>query len=92
FVDKVHRRPSTGIDWSRKPRLKETLDTSLTKLAGLWATWALIALIYATGRFYWRGNFLFSMQVFTVVAPVLFGASIPYVIWLDRKLIEPRDG
>ncbi|MFX6861597.1 hypothetical protein ABTH25_19725, partial [Acinetobacter baumannii] len=52
----------------------------------------LIALIYATGRFYWRGNFLFSMQVFTVVAPVLFGASIPYVIWLDRKLIEPRDG
>ncbi|MGL4314198.1 MAG: methyltransferase family protein [Sphingomonas sp.] len=92
LVDKVHRRPSTGIDWARTPPLKDTIDTSLTKLAGLWATWALIAAIYATGRFYWRGNFLFAMEVFTVVAPVLFAASIPYVIWFDRKLIEPRDG
>ncbi|MFX4474207.1 hypothetical protein ABTA60_19890, partial [Acinetobacter baumannii] len=77
LVDKVHRRPSTGIDWARTPPLKDTIDTSLTKLAGLWATWALIAAIYATGRFYWRGNFLFAREVFTVVAPVLFAASIP---------------
>jgi protein-S-isoprenylcysteine O-methyltransferase Ste14 len=91
-VDKVHRRPSTGIDWSRTPPLKETLDISLTKLAGLWATWALIALIYATGRFYWRGNFLFSMEVFTVAAPLLFLGSIPYILWFDRKLVEPKDG
>lgn len=91
-VDKVHRRPSTGIDWSRRPPFRETLDISLTKLAGLWATWAAIALAYAVGRFYWRGNYLFSMEVFTVAAPVMFLGSIPYVLWFDRKLIEPRDG
>src|SRR3546814_4558608 len=43
LVDKVHRNPSTGIDWSRRRAWRETIDISLTKLAGLWATWALIA-------------------------------------------------
>lgn len=92
LVDKVHRRPSTGIDWSAPRGLKESLDTSLVKLAGLWVTWAGIALIYATGRFYWEGNFAFAMWCMERVAPVLFVASIPYVLWLDRYLVEPRDG
>src|SRR5688500_1953177 len=43
LVDKVHRNPSTGLDWSRPPRRwRETIDISLTKLAGLWATWGVI--------------------------------------------------
>ena len=92
FADKVHRRASTGIDWSADRPIKDTIDISLTKLAGLWATWAGIALVYATGRFYWRGNFAFAMEAFTYAAPVVFVLSVPYVIWLDRKLIEPRDG
>ncbi|OYW21889.1 MAG: protein-S-isoprenylcysteine methyltransferase, partial [Sphingomonas sp. 12-62-6] len=95
LVDKVHRRVSTGIDWSRQTPWRDTLDISLTKLAGLWATWAGIALIYGTFRFYWTnqwGNYPFSMWVFGGVAPLLFVASIPYVIWLDRKLVEPCDG
>ena len=92
LIDKVHRNPSTGLDWSVAKPVKETLDFSLAKLAGLWATWAIIAAIYCLGRWYWRGNFLFSMQMFTVAAPVLFVASIPYVIWIDRYLKDPRDG
>lgn len=92
LVDKVHRNPSTGIDWSCRTPLRDTLDISLVKLAGLWVTWAAIALIYATGRFYWDGNFQFSMWCFERAAPVLFALSIPYVLWLDRYLIEPRDG
>ncbi|UVO52440.1 DUF1295 domain-containing protein [Sphingomonas sp. SUN019] len=92
FVDKVHRNPSTGIDWASPKPLKDTLDISLTKLAGLWATWAGITLIYATGRFYWGGNFLFAMELFQTLAPALFVLSIPYVLWLDRYLIEPKDG
>ncbi len=92
LVDQVHRRPSTGIDWSAPRSWRETLDDSLTKLAGLWATWAGIALIYATGRFYWEGGFRFAMWCFTAAAPVLFVLSIPYVLWIDRRLIERRDG
>ena len=38
LVDKVHRNPSTGIDWSAAKLWRETPDLSLTKLAGLWAT------------------------------------------------------
>ncbi|WP_206518587.1 methyltransferase family protein [Stakelama tenebrarum] len=92
FVDKVHRRPSTGIDWSIRRPWRETFDISLTKLAGLWLTWGGIGVIYATGRFYWQGNFAFAMWCFEMAAPWLFVLSIPYVLWLDRRLIEPKDG
>jgi len=93
LVDKVHRNPSTGIDWSapRAP-MKDTLDVSLTKIAGLWATWGVIAIVYCVGRWYWEGNYLFAMELFAAAAPWLIGLSIPYVLWIDRRLIEPRDG
>src|SRR3546814_5225182 len=32
------------------------------------------------------------MEMFAAAAPWLFGLSIPYVIWLDRYMMEPRDG
>lgn len=92
LVDKVHRNPTTGIDWSAGRPLKETLDISLTKLAGLWLTWAGIAVIYAVGRFYWQGGFAFAMQCAMVAAPALFVLSVPYTLWIDRYLVQPKDG
>ena len=92
LVDKVHRHASTGIDWANPRPARETLDISLTKLAGLWATFGGIALIFATGRFYWQGIFAFAMWCLGWIAPLLFLLSIPYVIWLDRRLVEPKDG
>ncbi|WP_260583927.1 methyltransferase family protein [Sphingopyxis sp. PET50] len=92
FVDKVHRNPSTGIDWAQRRPWRETLDISLTKLTGLWATWAMIALTYATMRYYWEGQYEFSMELLERVAPWLLLISVPYMLWLDRRLIEPRDG
>jgi protein-S-isoprenylcysteine O-methyltransferase Ste14 len=92
LVDKVHRNPTTGIDWSAPKPLAATLDVSLVKLAGLWATWGAIAAAYALGRWYWQGNYLFAMKLFEAIAPALFVASIPYALWLDRYLVEPRDG
>ncbi len=93
LIDRVHRHPTTGIDWARPARpLNETLDISVTKLAGLWATWAIIGAIYGLSRFYWAGNYLFAMKCFAYAAPFLFVASIPYVAWLDTRLTNPRDG
>ena len=92
IVDKVHRRPSTGLDWSRRRPLRETVDISVTKLAGLWATWAGIGFFYCVARWYWSGPYLFAMDVIGAFAAPLFVLSIPYVFWLDRHLIEPRDG
>ena len=93
IVDKVHRNPTTGIDWDSAPRpLADTLEISLAKLAGLWATWAVIGCVYALGRFYWSGNYLFAMTCFKYAAVPLLLVSPLYVLWLDRRLRHPRDG
>jgi protein-S-isoprenylcysteine O-methyltransferase Ste14 len=93
FVDKVHRNPTTGIDWSAPASpLTETRDISLTKLAGLWATWVGLIVIYCIGRWYWNGNYSFSIEVFKYIGVPLFVVSIPYVIWIDTRFTEPRDG
>jgi protein-S-isoprenylcysteine O-methyltransferase Ste14 len=91
LVDKVHRRPSTGIDWSLRRPLRDIVDISITKLAGFWATWAGIGFFYCLGRWYWDGQYLFAMDVIGTFAVPMFVLSIPYVLWLDRKLVEPRD-
>lgn len=91
FVEKVHRRKSTGIDWDRPRKTSEAFDFSITKLAGLWATWAIIGLLYCLGRWYWDGQYLFSMEVIGAAAIPLFILSVPYVIWLDRFMVNPKD-
>lgn len=93
IVDRVHRNQTAGLEWDLPPRpVREIADVSLTKLAGLWATWAAIAGIYCIFRFYWRDNYMFAMGVFSLAAVPLFLLSIPYVLWIDRRLKEPRDG
>ncbi len=91
WVDKVHLRPSTGIDWSRPRTVRAVLKVSLVKLGGLWATWALIGAAYGLARWYWQGQYLFAMEVLGAAALPLFVLSVPYVLWLDRVLIQPRD-
>lgn len=91
LVDKVHRRPSTGLDWSRARPLSLVLPISVVKLSGLWVTWAVLAAFYGLARWYWSGPYLFAMEVFAFAAVPLVAASIPYVIWLDRHMVEPRD-
>lgn len=91
LVEKVHRNPSTGIDWNRRRSVADVIDISSTKLAGLWATWALIAAFYCLGRWYWDGQYLFAMQVIGVAVVPMVLLSVPYVLWLDRVLVEPKD-
>jgi protein-S-isoprenylcysteine O-methyltransferase Ste14 len=92
LVEQVHRRASTGIDWTRSRALSEAADYSITKLAGLWATWALIGFLFCLARWYWEGDYLISMRVLGLAVVPMFVLSIPYVLWLDRYLVEPRDG
>jgi protein-S-isoprenylcysteine O-methyltransferase Ste14 len=92
LIDKVHLRPSTGIDWSLARPVTEILPISVVKLCGLWATWAILAAFYGLARWYWSGSYLFAMEVLTIAAAPLVALSVPYVIWLDRYLVTPRDG
>ncbi len=91
MVDKVHLRASTGIDWANPRPLRDVVDISITKVAGLWATWSLLGFVYCLCRWYWRGQYLFAMDVISGLAPLLFIGTIPYVLWLDRVLVNPRD-
>lgn len=91
LVDKVHLRASTGIDWKNPRPLSEITDISITKLAGLWATWSLIGFIYCVARWYWRGQYVFAMDTIGAAAVPMFALSVPYVLWLDRVLVNPRD-
>lgn len=92
LVDKVHRRPSTGLDWSHARPLAEVLPVSVVKLSGLWATWAILAAAYGLARWYWDGSYLFAMEVLAFAIAPMVALSIPYVIWLDRHLVNLRDG
>lgn len=91
LVEKVHRNPSTGIDWSRRRRVSDVLDVSITKLAGLWATWFIIGALYMLCRWYWDGNYLFAMQVIGWAIVPIFVLSVPYIVWLDRVMVNPKD-
>ncbi|WP_173425744.1 methyltransferase family protein [Aurantiacibacter marinus] len=90
-VEKVHRNPSTGIDWENRRPISEIIDISITKLAGLWATWFIIGGLYCLGRWYWEGQYLFAMQVLGAAIIPLVVLSVPYVIWIDRVMKNPRD-
>ncbi|MEL7445957.1 MAG: DUF1295 domain-containing protein [Pseudomonadota bacterium] len=92
LVDRVHLRPSTGIDWSLKRSIADVLGVSLVKIAGLWATWILLAALYCLCRWYWDGQYLFAMQVLAWAIVPMVVLSVPYVIWLDRYMVNPRDG
>ena len=91
FVDKVHRRASTGIDWSRPRRVADILPVSKVKIAGLWATWGILGFLFCVARWYWSGQYLFAMEVIGFAAIPLFILSVPYILWIDRVLIDPRD-
>ncbi|MEP3050010.1 MAG: DUF1295 domain-containing protein [Erythrobacter sp.] len=92
LVDRVHKRESTGINWSNRREISEVIDISIVKIAGLWATWAIIAGLYCLARWYWNGQYLFAMEVLTFAAIPMVLLSVPYVIWLDRVMVNPRDG
>ncbi len=90
-VEKVHRRASTGLDWTLGRTRDPDRGDTLVKLAGLWATWLIIAGLYAICRWYWDGNYLFSMWVLGYAAIPLVLLSLPYVFWIDRYMVNPRD-
>ncbi|MEL7217044.1 MAG: protein-S-isoprenylcysteine methyltransferase [Pseudomonadota bacterium] len=91
LVDRVHLRPSTGLDWKLKRSIEEVMPVSVVKIAGLWATWAILAALYGLCRWYWDGQYLFAMEVLTAAIVPMVVLSVPYVIWLDRFMIDQRD-
>lgn len=92
LVDRVHLRPSTGLDWGLKRPWAKVFPISVVKVAGLWATWAGLASVYCLARWYWEGDYLFAINVLAYALVPMIALSVPYVLWLDRHMVEPKDG
>lgn len=91
-VEKVHRRASTGLDWDAPRPWRAGLGSGIVKLVGLWATWAVIGAFYVLERGYWQGSYLFAIHLLGAALVPLALLSVPYVLWLERLLVERRDG
>jgi hypothetical protein len=91
LVDRVHLRPSTGLDWGLKRSVNDAMPTSSVKILSLWATWAIIAALYCLCRWYWDGQYLFAMDVLSFALLPMIVLSVPYIMWLDRFMVEPKD-
>ncbi|MHA7818925.1 MAG: methyltransferase family protein [Erythrobacter sp.] len=91
LVDKVHLRPTTGLDWSLKRSVEDVLEVSTVKIVGLWATWLILAGLYCLCRWYWDGQYLFAMDMLGLAIVPMVVLSVPYVIWLDRHMVDWHD-
>ncbi len=58
-------------------------------MVGLWATWAVIGAAYCLFRFYWQEPWIFAIHLIGVALVPMVLLSIPYVLWLDRVLVDP---
>ncbi|WP_119169025.1 methyltransferase family protein [Algihabitans albus] len=91
LVERVHRRASTGLNWAAPRPLAETIATTRIKLAGLAATWALIALFYFSVTSYQGEEFAAYLGILRAIwLPLVLLAAL-YVFLVDRYATDPHD-
>jgi isoprenylcysteine carboxyl methyltransferase (ICMT) family protein YpbQ len=86
---KVHRRKSTGLDFTYDD---PSWGRTLTKLIGFAATLGFIAFLYWLfpeyhGQFYQR-----YYRTLMILGPPCLVGAVPYFHWVDRRMPDPRDG
>lgn len=91
LVEKVHMRPSTGMDWSRPQPLSEISGIVAVKLVGLVATFGLIAFCYQILNTYQQNQFDLYFWLLSTIAPIFLALCPVYVLWTTRYMIQPRD-
>ena len=86
---KVHLRPSTGLDFQiDDPSWRRTL----TKLVGLLASVGFVALAYGLLPEYDNRMFDDYFEALRLVAIPWAILAVPYFYLIDRRMREPRDG
>jgi protein-S-isoprenylcysteine O-methyltransferase Ste14 len=88
-VLKVHRRASTGLDWSRRFQLD--VRRVLTKLLGLGVTLGAIAFVYWIFPEYRGGFFDRYFGTLARLAAPLSVVAVVYVAFVDGRMRAPRD-
>jgi protein-S-isoprenylcysteine O-methyltransferase Ste14 len=90
--NKVDRRRSAGLDGPGTEPLAVRLPRVAVKLLGLWLTLALIALAYWALPEYAGAFYDPFFDLMGLIAPVFAIGAIPYFIYVDRRMSDPRDG
>lgn len=93
LVRKVYRNPSTGLTFRIDHfRRNLSIGRSLVKLGGLYATLAVMALVYWLVPMYSTGFHRPFWDLVRIVAPYFVVLSIPYFVLIDALMTEPKDG
>ncbi len=89
FWQKVHLRPSTGIDFAQD---SPSWSRAIQKLFGLIVTLCLIGSLYWLFPEY-HGNFYDRYyRLLQLILPFWLVAAVPYFLFIDRKMVHPHDG
>lgn len=89
---KVHRRPSTGLDWELARRRAVDWGRVRVKLIGLAGSVAAVAIAHWSMRFYVPAEMALAGSLALIALPVAAIVAIPYVALVDRAMREPMDG
>ena len=93
FVGKVYRRPTTGLDWSlASPRGPSEPLRCVIKLLGFAVTLAVIGFAYWVFPEYRKPMYGPFWQLLRDWLPWILGASIPYFVLIDQRMVDPHDG
>jgi protein-S-isoprenylcysteine O-methyltransferase Ste14 len=86
---KVHRRPSTGLDFAHDD---PSWPRTITKFAGLLGSLGFVGLCYWLFPEYHDKSFASYRELLPLIVPPWIALAIPYFFWIDRRMREPRDG
>lgn len=86
---KVHLRPSTGLDFSHDD---PSWHRTLTKFAGLLASMGFIAFLYWLLPEYHGTYYAHYYDMLRTVLPPWLLLALPYFYLIDRRMPKPQDG
>ncbi|HZT19624.1 MAG TPA: isoprenylcysteine carboxylmethyltransferase family protein [Dongiaceae bacterium] len=89
-VFKVHRRSTTGLDWTRAPDF--SLERSATKLVGLLAVYIAIGFVYWVLQEYRSDYYKVYFNFVRLIWPYVAIVTLAYVPLVDAYMVQPRDG
>ncbi len=84
------QRTSSGLDFSAQPDVN--LTRVAVKLLGFYLTIGVVALLYWLLKDYHSGFYQGFWVVLEMALPVFLIAALPYFLWIDRYLKQPKDG
>lgn len=89
FVSRSHLRPGTGMDWNSHHL---SLRRTAVKYVGFVASLGFIGGLYWLLPEYTANRYARYMAAVDLVLPAILVLAPLYIVWVDAKMVQPRDG